>query len=183
MKSEFLFIIYFFLIQVSNQECVRQIKASQSILNKNHKNVLQQYFGALIPHARYHRFLDGNYGSFLKDDAYTIMTNGVPYTEIFFYNEKISVSPMQKYLLNTFKIWLWDFGYLTNEPIRFYTIIIYAVLNGVQTKIYDSNLATSIVTIAFPDQFVERFDVFNIKGNTFNTGLHIMKAEAYYKFS
>ncbi|CAD8198014.1 unnamed protein product [Paramecium octaurelia] len=138
-----------------------------------------QKCGSLIPLARYHFFRDGNYGSCLKDDAYTQMSNGVPYTQCSI-GQKISISIMQKFLLNTFKIWLWDVSYLSNEGIRFYTIIVYAVVNGVQTKIYDSNLATSIVKITFPDQQVERFDV---GGNTYNQGMYIMKADAYYKFS
>ncbi|CAD8189315.1 unnamed protein product [Paramecium octaurelia] len=141
------------------------------------KSQKRAIIGALISQARYHIFMDRNYGSCLKDDAYTIMTDGVPYTV------SISISIMQKYLLNAFKIWLWDLGYRLGEGIRFYTIIVSAVLNGVQTKIYDSNLATSIVKITFPDQFVERFDVLTVGGNTYNQDLHILKVDAYYKFS
>ncbi|CAD8190580.1 unnamed protein product [Paramecium octaurelia] len=182
MKSESLFIIYILLIQITRQQCLTRFKELESILKRNHKNVLQQQVGALISLARQNQISDRNYGSFLKDDAYTIMSDGVPSTYCHI-SQKISISLMQKYLLNTFKIWLWDLGYLYNEGIRFYKIIVYAVLNGVQTKIYDSNLATSIVIITFPDQFVERFDVLNVGGNTYNTYLHIIKADAYYKFS
>ncbi|CAD8188026.1 unnamed protein product [Paramecium octaurelia] len=182
MKSELLFIIYILLIQTTRQQCMRQFRELESILKKNHKNVLQYQVGALISRARQNGFRDGNYGSCLKDDAYTIMSDGVPYTSCFI-SQKISISLMQNYLLNTFEIWLWDLGYRIGEGIRFYTIIVYAVLNGVQTKIYDSNLAISIVKITFPDQFVERFDVLNVGGNTYNSGLHILKVNAYYKFS
>ncbi|CAD8201906.1 unnamed protein product [Paramecium octaurelia] len=91
---------------------------------------------------------------------------------------------MQKYLLNTFKIWLWDLGHLFGENIRYYTIIVYAVLNGVQTKIYEGNLATSIVKIKFNEQHVEQFDVINVGGNTYyQNNLDIIKADAYYSFS
>ncbi|CAK75726.1 unnamed protein product (macronuclear) [Paramecium tetraurelia] len=181
MKAELILIIYIFLIQITKQGCLSQIKVQELLLKRNHKSVLQQQAGALISQARHNFFWGGNLGSCLKDDAYTIIAKELPYTGCHI-NQNISISLMQKYLLNTFKIWLWDLGYLWGEDIRFYTIIVYAVLNGVQTKIYDSKLATSIVKITFPDQFVERFDVLDAGGNTYNTDLHILKTDAYYKF-
>ncbi|CAK73220.1 unnamed protein product (macronuclear) [Paramecium tetraurelia] len=183
MKGELIFILYIFIIQATEQECQISIQEQKSILKRDFKNVLQKQVGALISEARQNIFYFGNLGSCLKDDPYSIFADGVPYTQCHI-GKYISITLMQKYLLNTLKLWFWDLGYIYGENIRYYTIIVYTVLNGVQTKIYDSNLATSIVKIKFDAQQVERFDVLNVGGNTYyRNNLDIIKADAYYSFS
>ncbi|CAK73533.1 unnamed protein product (macronuclear) [Paramecium tetraurelia] len=182
-QGELILILYIFIIQATEQECQISISEQKSILKRDFKNVLQKQAGALISEARQNFFSFGNLGSCLKDDPYSIFADGVPYTNCKI-GKKISITLMQKYLLNTLKLWFWDLGYIFSEDIRYYTIIVYTVLNGVQTKIYDSNLATSIVKIKFDEQQVERFDVLNVGGNTYyRNNLDIIKADAYYSFS
>lgn len=64
---------------------------------------------------------------------------------------------MQKYLLNRLKIRLWDCDNLYNLPDRYYHIIVEVKLDSKKKKIYESKLANSVITIKFPDQFVEEF--------------------------
>ncbi|CAD8069392.1 unnamed protein product [Paramecium primaurelia] len=181
-KGLALIIIFFLLIQYTEQYCITQFKQQQSILKGNHKNVLQLQKGSLISSKKINFFEYGNNASFLKDNPYTIMTNGVDFTYCQL-GKYISMTPMQKYLLNTLKIWLWEFDYIFQNQFRYYDIIIYAILNNEKTKIYENKQANCIVTIEFPDQFVEEFQVLNVGGNTINMELHIIKAEAYYKYS
>ncbi|CAD8198436.1 unnamed protein product [Paramecium pentaurelia] len=58
---------------------------------------------------------------------------GVPYT----YGglgQQISIQLLQKYLLNTLKIRFQEYGFLYNESVRYYDIIVYAKLDQEQIK-------------------------------------------------
>ncbi|CAD8213491.1 unnamed protein product [Paramecium pentaurelia] len=90
--------------------------------------------------------------------------------------QSIQVDLIQKYELNTIKIWLWD------QDNRVYRVKVFIKFQNIETKIYESNLAQSVVTIRFPDQLVEQFRIYNTYGNTYNIGLHVIKVEAYYQF-
>ncbi|CAD8179785.1 unnamed protein product [Paramecium pentaurelia] len=175
-------IIFFFIIQYTEQNCIRQFKQQQTILKGNHKNVLQLQQGSLLSSKKINILNFGNNGSIFKDNPYTIMTNGVDFNYCHI-GSYISIALMQKYLLNKLKIWLWEYDYLFQQQFRNYDIIIYAILNNKKTKIYESKYANCIITIEFSDQFVEEFQVLNVGGNTINLGLHIIKAVAYYKYS
>ncbi|CAD8119917.1 unnamed protein product [Paramecium primaurelia] len=180
MKKGLTLIILLYLIQITQQDCISSLKQQQLILKGNYKKVLHQQSGSVIQGAIFNQ---GNKGSCLKDDVYTIRDDGVSYTYCLYYTQSIKLKLMQKYLLNTLKIWLWEFDYLNNQQFRYYNLNIFANLNEEKNKIYESEYASSIIKIHFPDQLVQEFQVFNIRGNTHNTALHIIKAEAYYKFS
>ncbi|CAD8089857.1 unnamed protein product [Paramecium primaurelia] len=116
----------------------------------------------------------GNDGNCLRNAIYILGANcDYIFCDIGY---SIQLDLMQKYELNTLKIWLWDGDY------RFSTIKVFIKLENTETLIYDSNLAQSIVTITFPDQIVGSFRIYNTAGNTRNTGLYLIKVEAYYKF-
>ncbi|CAD8213922.1 unnamed protein product [Paramecium pentaurelia] len=158
MKIRTILIILLILIQISKQDCIRQLKESNSLLKRNHQNVLSYQSGALISSKIINYFRDGNDGVCLRDRIYKIMTIGVPHTQCGL-GKQISIKLLQKYLLNTVKIWFWDYGSLFNqnkEKIKFMKVT--------------------------QQQFVDEFELVNIGGNTYNQNLHIIKVEAYYKF-
>ncbi|CAD8067405.1 unnamed protein product [Paramecium primaurelia] len=179
MKSGLTLIIVLALIQITKQDCFRQ---SNSFLKRNHQNVLSYQAGALISSKLKNGFNNGNNGVCLRDNLYKILNDGLPYTACG-KGQSISIRLLQKYLLNTLKIWLWDYGF--SEGDRYYNITVYAILNQGKKNIYVSNSenpAISQMTIQFQEQYVDEFEVVNVDGNTFNQGLHIIKVEAYYKF-
>ncbi|CAD8135878.1 unnamed protein product [Paramecium pentaurelia] len=182
MKSGLIVINFLILIQITKQNCIRQSNNLNSLLKRNHQNVLSYQSGALISSKNINYFQYGNSGVALKDEIYEILPLG-EYFQYCYLGQSISIKLLQKYLLNKLKIWFWDYGYRHNQGIRYYDIIVYAKLDKGKNIIYDSNLAISLMTIEFPDQFVEEFQILNVGGNTYNTFLHIMKVEAYYKFS
>ncbi|CAD8213639.1 unnamed protein product [Paramecium pentaurelia] len=206
MKKRLPFIIIlFFLIQYTEQNCIRSFKQQKSILKGNHKNVLQLQQGSMISSKKINMLLFGNNGSLFKDNPYTIMSNGVDFIYCHI-GSNISIALMQKYLLNTLKIWLQEYDYIFQQQFRYYDIIIYTILNNEKTKIYESKQANCIITIEFPDQFVEEFQVqfqmlskikyyfwvyqrrtkyrqIQMCNNKINLGLHIIKAVTYNKYS
>ncbi|CAD8213204.1 unnamed protein product [Paramecium pentaurelia] len=182
MKSGLILIFSLILIQMTQQDSFRYLKKSNSLLKKNHQNVLSYQAGALISSRQNNFFNNGNNGVCLRDNLYNFMTGRVPYTGCGL-GKQVSISLLQKYLLNTLKIWFWDYGY--NEGDRYYYIKVYAILDQKKTDIYDSNSqnpAISQMTIQFKEQHVDKFQILNLGGNTYNAGLHIIKVEAYYKF-
>ncbi|CAD8197583.1 unnamed protein product [Paramecium pentaurelia] len=156
-------------IQITHQNCssINQ-KIQQSIIRGNYQNVLNQNWGNLISSKNMNWLCGGNDGNCLRNAILYQVKIVVTYIAI--------QDLMQKYELNTLKIWLWDGDY------RFSTIKVFIKLENTETLIYDSNLAQSIVTITFPDQIVGSFRIYNTAGNTRNTGLYLIKVEAYYKF-
>ncbi|CAD8212531.1 unnamed protein product [Paramecium pentaurelia] len=181
-KSGLTLIILLILIQITKQYCIRQSNNLYSVLKRNHQNVLSYQSGALISSKTINYFQYGNNGVVLRDEFYKILPYGVYFTRCQL-GQSISIILLQKYLLTTLKIWFWEYEYLHNKGIRYYDIIVYAKLDQGKNKIYDSNLAISLMKIEFPEQFVEEFQIVNVGGNTYNSGLHIIKVEAYYKFS
>ncbi|CAD8201710.1 unnamed protein product [Paramecium pentaurelia] len=158
---------------VYNQACQRREARLKFITRGKYKNVLNYNMGALISSKVINGFSGGNQGSCYRDTIYTI-TGGYGFTASALGNS-IIFDLQEQYQLNTLKIWFWDQSY------RFYTIKIYLIYNDVETIIYESTLVQSITTIKFSDQSVQKFKIYNENGNTQNTGLHIIKAEAYYK--
>ncbi|CAD8117494.1 unnamed protein product [Paramecium primaurelia] len=182
MKIGLTVIIVQMLIQISNQNCTRQSKNLNSLLKRNHQNVLSYQSGALISSKNVNYFQYKNDGVCLRDGIYKTRPVGAPYTSCGL-GKQISITLLQKYLLNTLKIWFWDYDFLYNESTRHFDVVVYAKLDQGKNKIYENNFAISIMTIEFDDQFVEEFQVVNVGGNTYNGNLHIIKVEAYYKFS
>ncbi|CAD8190926.1 unnamed protein product [Paramecium pentaurelia] len=168
MKIELTVIIVQMLIQISNQNCIRQSNNLNYLLKRNHQNVLSYQSGALI--SSKNRWI------------YKTRPVGAPYTSCGL-GKQISITLLQKYLLNTLKIWFWDYDFLYNESTRHFDIVVYAKLDQGKNKIYENKFAISLMTIEFDDQFVEEFQVVNVGGNTHNGNLNIIKVEAYYKFS
>ncbi|CAD8113199.1 unnamed protein product [Paramecium sonneborni] len=158
------------LFNVSGSQCclARQAKI-KSIIRGYKKNVLHQCNGALISSKILNGFLGGNNGSCLRDTIYTLFTYTWSST-----GYSITFDLTQKYELNTLKIWFWD------GDNRFYKIQIYIILESSETQIYD-NFVQSVFTIYFPDQMVKGFRILNVAGNTYNSYLHLIKMEAYYK--
>ncbi|CAD8137807.1 unnamed protein product [Paramecium octaurelia] len=158
---------------VVNTPCNRREAKLKSIIRGKYKNVINYNMGTLISSKQQNGFAVGIYGSCLRDNIYTI-TGGYGFTSSAIGNS-IIFDLQEQYELNTLKIWLWDQSY------RFYRIQIYLIYQQVETIIYESNFAQSITTITFPVQSVQGFKVYNLNGNTQNTGLFIIKAEAYFK--
>ncbi|CAD8215566.1 unnamed protein product [Paramecium octaurelia] len=158
---------------VVNTPCKRREAKLKSIIRGKYKNVLNYNMGALISSKQQNGFYVGIYGSCLRDNIYTI-TGGYGYTSSVL-GKSIIFDLQEYYELNTLKIWFWD------QTYRFYRLKIYLIYNDVETIIYESNFVQSITTINFPVQAVQSFKVYNLNGNTENTWLHIIKAEAYYK--
>ncbi|CAD8129921.1 unnamed protein product [Paramecium sonneborni] len=181
-KLKLLFFLIF--IQITKQDCIRQLNQQQLIISRNYQNVITYHSGALISSKIKNYFNNGDNSPCLRDNPYLVMPKpiniGFTGCEL---GQYISILFMQKYLLNTLKIWFWDFDYLNNQEVRSYNINVYVKIDQVKKKIFESHLAKSIMTIEFPDQFVEEFQVTNLGGNTYNSYLHIIKFEAYYKYS
>ncbi|CAD8133603.1 unnamed protein product [Paramecium octaurelia] len=156
---------------VANQLCLRQQAKIKSIVRAHYKNAFSQYKGALISSKILIGFVGGNNGSCLRDNIYTFNL----YTESPI-GYSIDLALIQKYEINTLKIWFWD------GDNRYYNVKITILLDGEETQIYN-NLARNILTITFPSQIVSELRILNIAGNTYNTQLHVIKVEAFYKLS
>ncbi|CAD8211298.1 unnamed protein product [Paramecium octaurelia] len=183
VKGEITLIIPFFLIQITVQQCMKDLKKESLILKGYHKNVLQKQAGAVISSRLDNYFFEENEGSCLRDNTYKMMPNpnAVPSTRCP-QGQTISLSLMQKYYLNTLIIWLWEYDFVANRSERVYDLIIYIVFDQVKKQIYENKNAKRILRISFPDQFVEEIILLCVGGNTYNPYLHITKAEVYYKF-
>ncbi|CAD8058059.1 unnamed protein product [Paramecium primaurelia] len=154
---------------ISNQKCLTRQTKIKSIIRGNYQNVLHLYKGALISSRITNGFLGGNNGCCLRDSIYTLSTYTWSPT-----GQSITLDLLQKYELNTLKIWFWD------GDNRFYRIRIYIIFENSETQIYD-NFAQSVFTIKFSDQMVKGFRILSVAGNTYNPYLHFIKVEAYYQ--
>ncbi|CAD8211021.1 unnamed protein product [Paramecium octaurelia] len=162
-------ILFFNMPIIANQYCLRRQVKIKSIIRGNYKNVLHIQNGALISSKSSNKFYGGNNGICLKDAAYI--------TSIYQWCQQgysIVLVFLQKYELNTLKIWFWD------GDNRIYRIKIYTQLESQETQIYDG-FTKSVFTISFPDQVVSGVRILNVAGNTYNTHLHLIKIEASYK--
>ncbi|CAD8179251.1 unnamed protein product [Paramecium pentaurelia] len=155
------------------QLCFKRQARIRSILRGNYQNALNQNRGALISSKLQNGFAGGVQGSSLRDNIYTI-TGGFGYTASAIGNS-IIFDLQQQYELNTLKVWLWD------QDDRVYRLKVYLIQNDVETQIFESNFVQKILTIKFPDQQVQKFKIYNVNGNTYNVGLHIIKIEGLYK--
>ncbi|CAD8153679.1 unnamed protein product [Paramecium pentaurelia] len=113
---------------MNKQDCTSQLQELNSLLKRNHQNVLSYQAGALISSKMINYFYDGNNGDCLRDEIYKILPYGSFYTGCQL-GQYISIRLLQRYLLNTLKLWFWEFGYLYNEGIRYYNIIVQAKLD------------------------------------------------------
>ncbi|CAD8105956.1 unnamed protein product [Paramecium primaurelia] len=175
MKQSFLInLLIIGYIQTANLQCLNVCSRINSTKRGNYLNVLNYHNGDLISSKNKNQFNDYNDGSPFRDEIYLVTSYfGFLMCSL---GQSIQINLIQKYELNTLKIWLWD---RTN---RFYTIEVFIIFENVETRIYESNQAQSILTIQFPAQKVESFRIYNTGGNTVNSILHIIKVEAYYKF-
>ncbi|CAD8143870.1 unnamed protein product [Paramecium octaurelia] len=158
---------------LTHQQCLKRQATMRSIIRGKYKNALHISNGALISSKNEDVFVQRNSGSCLRDTIYEVNSStGFMYCMQGF---SISLKLRQKCELNTLKLWIWD------RDNRFQTFQAYVKVGNMETKIYETNIAQSVVTIIFPDQFVEEFRIYNVAGNTYNQGLHLIKVEAYYK--
>ncbi|CAD8214722.1 unnamed protein product [Paramecium pentaurelia] len=116
MKNGLTLIIILILIQITQQNCIRQSKSLNQLLKRNHQNVLSYLQGALISSKKINYFNEGNYGVCLRDSIYKIMSSGIPYTQCEL-GQYISILLLQKYLLNTLKILFWDYDFLNKQEV------------------------------------------------------------------
>ncbi|CAD8116045.1 unnamed protein product [Paramecium sonneborni] len=155
------------------QICQKKQAKFRSIIRGDYQNMLNYYRGVVISSKLQNGFAGGLQGSSLRDNIYMISgIYGFTATSI---GNSIIFDLQQQYELNTLKIWLWD------QDDRVYRIKVYLIYKDIETKIYESNLAQTIVTITFPSQQVQKFKIYNVNGNTYNDGLHIIKIESFYK--
>ncbi|CAD8203724.1 unnamed protein product [Paramecium pentaurelia] len=177
VKTSFTLIILFTIayIQITHQNCSSiNEKIQRSIIRGNYQNVLNQNQGNLIQSKNVIWFGGSIVGNFLRNAIYKVDGEiGFLFCSIGY---SLKVDLLQKYELNTVKIWLWNGDY------RFYNIKVFIKLENTETKIYDSNQAQSIVTIKFPNQLVQSLRIYNTAGNTKDGGLQVIKVEAYDKF-
>ncbi|CAD8198831.1 unnamed protein product [Paramecium pentaurelia] len=131
-----------------------KFKKSLTILNyqqieQNYLNVLNYHNGDLISSKNKNQFNDHNDGSPFRDEIYLVTSYfGFLMCSL---EQSIQINLIQKYELNTLKIWLWD------RNNRFYTMEVFIIFENVETRIYENNQAQSILTIKFPAQKVESF--------------------------
>ncbi|CAK67498.1 unnamed protein product (macronuclear) [Paramecium tetraurelia] len=158
---------------ITHQQCLKRQTTMRSITRGKYKNSLHISNGALISSTKENFFYKNNSGNCLRDTIYEVSgQTGFMYCMPGF---SIQLKLLQKYELNTLKLWIWD------RDNRLQTLQLYVKVGNLETKVYETTMAQSVVTITFPDQFVEEFRIFNIAGNTNNPGLHLIKVEAYYK--
>ncbi|CAD8107818.1 unnamed protein product [Paramecium sonneborni] len=163
-------ILLFNMNLIANQFCLRRQFKMHSILRGHYKNVLYIGNGALISSKISNVFYGGNNGSCLKDSIYILSVYqwcGI--------GSSIKLDLLQNQELNTLKIWFQD------GDNRLYRIKIYIIFDNKETQIYN-DFTKSVFIITFPQQMVSGFRILNVAGNTYNSNLHFIKAEAYYKF-
>ncbi|CAD8209881.1 unnamed protein product [Paramecium octaurelia] len=154
---------------IANQLCLRQQAKIKSIIRGHYKNAFSQNKGTLITSKILNIFVGGDKGSCLRDTIYTVTV----YT-LSLVGYSIDFWLLQKYEINTLKIWLWD------GDNRQYNIQIFIIFDGQETQIYN-NLAKSLLTLTFPSQIVSGFRILNVAGNTYNPQMHVIKVEGFYK--
>ncbi|CAD8132573.1 unnamed protein product [Paramecium octaurelia] len=169
IHQTFVFILLINMSLIANQLCLRQQAKIKSIIRGQYKNAFSQNKGTLITSKMLNIFVGGDKGSCLRDTIYIITV----YT-LSSLGYSINFGLLQKYEINTLRIWFWD------GDNRQYNIKIFILFDGHETQIYN-NLANSILTVTFPSQIISGFRILNVAGNTVNTQMHILKVEGFYK--
>ncbi|CAK71530.1 unnamed protein product (macronuclear) [Paramecium tetraurelia] len=166
-------ILFLNLLLIILGNCCQKSKI-RSIIRGNYQNVLSYSNGPFLETIQTN-FLDGGQknGILFRDQIYLVTTStGFTYCYI---DNSIIISLRQVYELNTFTIWLWDRGN------RRYSLIVYISYNDQEQVIYDSTVASGILKLTFPNQYISSFRIYNRNGNEITERTNLIKAEAYFK--
>ncbi|CAD8062809.1 unnamed protein product [Paramecium primaurelia] len=177
------FCVILVIFAISLNQCQRNFRYCsrnnkiKALTRGYYKNVMSYDASPLLTSRKQNLFVGvgKEMGILLRNEIYSADSNNRgTYMSL---GKSIIIELLQVYQLNTLKLML------RNGNVRTYDFIVYASDSNKEIKIFDSiTYYIEVVTIKFPNQFVKYFRIYNRGGNSDAAFIHIIKAEAYFKF-